>query len=333
MNLTTSNEHRLFFPWRVLVMAALVVVLVALILPGVVLAKPHQQIGTVARCDPVSASASIDETITLDLYIEEVSALYGLDLWLTFDETIAFVLDENTSPSYPGTQILLLPDLLVPGFTLFQEADNAIGEIHYATTQINPRPPASGSGPVARFRFQALRAGTFTMTFLLHDLSDINGQPIAHTTQDCTVTFFDPLAVTISSFEASAQADHVLVAWETVSEVDNAGFNLYRSETPDGPREMLNGTLFPSNNPGGTSGAAYSWQDFTVQPDRTYYYWLEDVSLAGVATLHGPVSVDYVGPTAVRLGAVSALPAAAASLSWLWVVAGAGAALALGRRR
>jgi hypothetical protein len=51
--------------------------------------------------------------------------------------------------------------------------------------------------------------------------------------------------------------------------------------------------------------------------------------------MHGPVNVDYVGPTAVTLSGVSASPAAgAAALPWLWVVAGAGMALGMsGLRR
>ena len=54
----------------------------------------------------------------------------------------------------------------------------------------------------------------------------------------------------------------------------------------------------------------------------------------GATTLHGPVSVDFVAPTAVTLGSVSAGPAAAApGLAWLWVVVAAGAGVALGARQ
>ena len=44
----------------------------------------------------------------------------------------------------------------------------------------------------------------------------------------------NPLAVALASFLAETQADHILVTWETVSELDNAGFNLYRSLAADG---------------------------------------------------------------------------------------------------
>jgi hypothetical protein len=193
----------------------------------------------------------------------------------------------------------------------------------------------SGSGPIGRITFLGLQAGTFQMNWINNQLSAPGGVPIQPVNnQPCTVTFTDPLAVTLAAFDATAQPDHVLVSWETVSETGNAGFNLYRSEAPDDPGQMLNAALIPAQNPGATSGAAYSWQDFSVQPDHRYYYWLEDVTLAGAATMHGPVSVDFAAPTAVTLGSVQASPAAGAgALPTLWIVAGAGAALALGRRR
>ena len=39
-----------------------------------------------------------------------------------------------------------------------------------------------------------------------------------------------PLAVDLAAFTATAGADGVTLAWETVSETDNAGFNVYRAE-------------------------------------------------------------------------------------------------------
>jgi len=113
-----------------------------------------------------------------------------------------------------------------------------------------------------------------------------------------------PLAVLRAGFEANAQADHVLVSWETVSELNNAGFNLYRSLTADGEYTLLGFT--PSAAPGSTQGAAYSYQDLDVQAGQTYWYKLEDVELDGATTMHGPVSVPYQAPTAVTLSGMEA---------------------------
>jgi hypothetical protein len=120
-----------------------------------------------------------------------------------------------------------------------------------------------------------------------------------------------PLAVTLASFTAQGGAGRITVAWETVSEIDNAGFNLYRGDSDAGPETLL--AYIPSQGPGSAQGFAYSYEDVDVEPGQTYWYWLEDISLAGATTLHGPVSARAQGPTAVALIDVSASPAAGAA--------------------
>lgn len=115
-----------------------------------------------------------------------------------------------------------------------------------------------------------------------------------------------PLAVTLTSFSALSQQDGVLVAWETASEVDNQGFNLYRSEDPAGPQDLV--AFVPSQAPGSAQGFAYEWLDSNVVSGQTYYYWLESIDLAGATTMHGPVSATYGAPTAVDLAAFTAQP-------------------------
>ncbi|MFZ2359983.1 MAG: hypothetical protein WA040_11635, partial [Anaerolineae bacterium] len=127
----------------------------------------------------------------------------------------------------------------------------------------------------------------------------------------------NPTAITLAEFSAAQQGDAVQVSWETVSELDNAGFNLYRSESAAGPQTLL--TYLPASSPGGTAGAAYAYEDRAgLTPGQSYYYWLEDVAISGATTLHGPVSVDFTAPTAVTLDGVAASPAAALpAVSWL----------------
>ena len=60
--------------------------------------------------------------------------------------------------------------------------------------------------------------------------------------------------------------------------------------------------------PGSTQGFAYTYDDLAVQPGQTYWYWLEDVSLGGATTLHGPVSATVSVPTAVTLASLQATP-------------------------
>jgi hypothetical protein len=143
------------------------------------------------------------------------------------------------------------------------------------------------------------------------------------------------LAVTLASFDAAQQGDAVLVTWETASELDNRGFNLYRGTTPDGWDRRLNDFLIPSQSQGSPSGFEYTWEDRDeLVNGQTYWYWLEDVDIYGATTRHGPVSATVQTPTAVTLASISASPAAAgAALPWLLLAAGAGLAMGASRLR
>ncbi len=96
-------------------------------------------------------------------------------------------------------------------------------------------------------------------------------------------------AIELAAFEGSAMGGKVTLDWKTATEVDNAGFNLYRATSEDGVKTQLNGSLLAASA-AGASGASYSFVD---RPgDGVFYYWLEDVDLTGRTTLHGPVRVS-----------------------------------------
>jgi hypothetical protein len=142
-----------------------------------------------------------------------------------------------------------------------------------------------------------------------------------------------PSAITLASFTATEQADAIQVTWDTVSELDNAGFNLYRDTTPAGIGIKLNDALIPSQGPNSPEGFSYSFTDSAdLVSGTTYYYWLEDVSLSDTSTLHEPVSVTYGAPTAVSLATFGAASAPAALPVVGLILATLGAA-AVARRR
>ena len=97
---------------------------------------------------------------------------------------------------------------------------------------------------------------------------------------------FPPTAVTLKSFVAAGGAGGVAVRWETGVEIRNLGFNLYRSDSANGPRTRLNGNLIPGL--GTSSGQVYEWLDAGATAGTTYYYWLEDVQDDFQTEVHGP---------------------------------------------
>ncbi len=89
------------------------------------------------------------------------------------------------------------------------------------------------------------------------------------------------LPVTLSSFEAQASFNQVVLNWRTESEVNNLGFNIYRRNEKDESWQKINSTLIPG---AGSSSMAHEYQfvDQNVVSGETYSYRLESVSLNGM---------------------------------------------------
>lgn len=108
-----------------------------------------------------------------------------------------------------------------------------------------------------------------------------------------TVTLF--ANAEISDFDVRAQSDHILVYWETASELDSLGFHIWRGET-----NLLNNAnritanIIPSQVGGQPIGAEYEYEDTTAERGITYYYLLEAVDVN--------LSSDFYGPEKARLG-------------------------------
>jgi len=100
----------------------------------------------------------------------------------------------------------------------------------------------------------------------------------------------------------------VQVEWSTETEMNTAGFNLYRGESPDGPFSVkINDHLVaPADDP--LTGKHYAYLDRTALPGLTYYYQLQEVEKDGKVNTYGPISARASGFQwwhAVVLGALA----------------------------
>ena len=117
-----------------------------------------------------------------------------------------------------------------------------------------------------------------------------------------------PLPVSLSSFRPvrDKATGAVVIRWMTESELDNAGFNILRSETKTGEFAVVNlKGIIPGH--GTTSEKhTYEWKDTTAKPNVVYYYQIEDVSLDGkrttLATTHLRGNVNAAGKLTTRWG-------------------------------
>jgi hypothetical protein len=109
-----------------------------------------------------------------------------------------------------------------------------------------------------------------------------------------------PTDIHLTSFTADAFAGNakspkggVLLRWQTGYEAANLGFHVYRDEggkparvTPD---LIAGSALFVGARTVLAAGRSYVWRDTSQQATPETQYWLEEISLDGRSTWHGPV--------------------------------------------
>ncbi|MBN1424715.1 lamin tail domain-containing protein [Candidatus Fermentibacteria bacterium] len=152
-------------------------------------------------------------------------------------------------------------------------------------------------------------AGVTSQTYNCGQDEMLYRTPPGQDTDDCSVDFAYMLVpVELASFSASASPEAVTLSWETATESENLGFNVYRS-VGNADRVQMNAELIPG---AGTTldPQRYSFVDERVIAGETYRYWLEQVDFTGTTELFGPVTVSVPGTRAGSLTlAVAPVPA------------------------
>lgn len=102
----------------------------------------------------------------------------------------------------------------------------------------------------------------------------------------------DPLPIVLSSFTALATPTNLAqLIWETESESNLLGFNIYRSDSMnlDNSIQVNSQILEPNNS---SIYHCYLFLDENVELDHIYSYWLESIELDGGIALFGPANVE-----------------------------------------
>ena len=101
-------------------------------------------------------------------------------------------------------------------------------------------------------------------------------------------------AVRMAKMSARRTANGVLLEWQTGYEVDNLGFHVYRG--PENARVRLTTTLLAgsglqrSSDIATGSSHSYRWNDDTTGASASdVEYWVEEISVTGERTWHGPI--------------------------------------------
>jgi hypothetical protein len=116
-------------------------------------------------------------------------------------------------------------------------------------------------------------------------IGDVCDTPATTTTPPVTTTA-PPTNINLSVLDAVPSNERVILRWQTESETDNAGFNIWRA---DGFVKINNAVIPASGS--AVSGSEYDFVDDWVLNGKRYFYLLEDIDTNGISTFHGPVKV------------------------------------------
>lgn len=110
----------------------------------------------------------------------------------------------------------------------------------------------------------------------------------------------------------------VTVQWNTETELDTAGFNLYRSEVDENDYVLVNEALIYSKG-NAISGATYTFIDDSVEAGKTFYYLLEEIQNDGTANRYENDKFSYTVPGMANWSVVLAAVAIVVGLGLLVV--------------
>ena len=94
--------------------------------------------------------------------------------------------------------------------------------------------------------------------------SNFDVQGFTFSTQD------DPTIITLDYFTATEQCDSIVLKWETLSELDYAGFHIWRSESENEGYTGITESLICAKGDI-ISNAEYSYIDNTIMPGVRYF--------------------------------------------------------------
>jgi len=120
----------------------------------------------------------------------------------------------------------------------------------------------------------------------------IQADPTTKAPIGCHSEPVEPTAAVLSGFTSSfdLETTSVDLSWETFSDANIMGFNVYRSDGISPDPIKINTEMLPVHLPGSMEGNLYSYTDAGVEFGRTYTYWIDVVDSDGQPSHYGPVT-------------------------------------------
>jgi hypothetical protein len=246
------------------------------------------------------------ENFSMDAHGDDISLIFGGlgpssgKLWyytFTWDQYSNYETDHGTvllSTSTGACPLINSTAVVGNDKTIYFSSEPSATYHVYKSTQ-----PSGAGNPFSNGRYLYLKsvdtdtygAGSFTDTEPLESwYVIIRANDTTNALDGCHSEEAVPTVVTLADFFALSQpvVPSVVLEWNTLSEVELVGFNIYRATDPAGVRQKLNTNWLPVNHPGQMVGDHYDFEDLQVSSGSTYYYWLEAIKLSGIPEKIGP---------------------------------------------
>lgn len=200
------------------------------------------------------------EDFDVQIWINDVADLYGADVRLSFDPSLLEVVDADD-----GTADIEIENggFLQNIFTAVNEANNTLGTVEYAVTQLNPQPPANGSGVLAVITFRARAVGSSPLTFTFTQLATRDAEEIPAPASSGALDTTMPTGLTDVSI-AMLNPTTAQLSWTAASAA--AQYGIYRDPAPYfGPTPPSDDTVLPPDT-------SYDDPGSISDPAENHYY-------------------------------------------------------------
>jgi hypothetical protein len=184
--------------------------------------------GFQVRFDPASTQVAVGATFTIDVRVENIADLYGLDATVRFDPAILEIVDADALT--PGVQANLGEWLPASTHVVTNTADNASGTLHFVASLVSPAPALTGSGDLISIPFRAKAAGSTSLYLSALKLIDASAQVLPAESSDGQVTVTTDQATLIGKVLLEGRTDHsgteVRLNGETATSAADGSYSL-----------------------------------------------------------------------------------------------------------
>jgi len=166
----------------------IVTVLALALVLSLVPAASMAQTTTIVLVSPPSQSVYVGASVTVNIQVDGITNLYGVDIRLTFDAAKLAAQDADGNAAN-GVQIASGTFMdAAQGFLAQNSVDNTTGQVQYVFALMAPASPVTGSGVLASITFTTKVQGTAVVSLDSVTLSSEQAQPIPATLMDGSVT-------------------------------------------------------------------------------------------------------------------------------------------------